>query len=256
MLFTPIKTEKLIPPKDNLDKLLNPILPKLKENMIVVITSKVISIVEGNCIEINKINDKDELIKSEADFYLERKQVPGGWLMHTLKNGTLIPTAGIDESNSNGYFILWPKNPEKSAQKIWKYFKEKTNIKNLGIIIADSHSEPLRRGLVGISIAYFGFKPLHDYRGTTDLFGRELLVSLSNIPDSLASGSVMLMGEGSEQTPIVLISDLPKSVEFIQKKYSSKKPFSSFLVPIEEDLFRPFIKSAPWKKPRKKIINI
>ena len=252
MIFTPIKTEKLIPPKDNLDKLLSPIYPKLKENMIVVITSKVISIVEGNCIEINKIKDKDELIKSEADLYLERKHVPGGWLMHTLKNGTLIPTAGIDESNSNGYFILWPKNPEKSAQKIWKYLTEKSNIKNLGIIISDSHSEPLRRGLVGISIAHFGFKPLHDYRGTKDLFGRELLVSLSNIPDSLASGSVMLMGEGSEQTPIVLISDLPKSVEFTQKKYSSKKPFSSFQVPTDEDLFRPFIKPLPWKKSTKK----
>jgi dihydrofolate synthase / folylpolyglutamate synthase len=252
MIFTPIKTKKLIPPKDNLDKLLNPILLKLKENMIVVITSKVISIVEGNCIKIDEVKDKDALIKQEADLYLERENVPGGWLMHTLKNGTLIPTAGIDESNSNGYFILWPKNPEKSAQKIWKYLKEKTNVNNLGVIISDSHSEPLRRGLVGLSIAHFGFKPLHDYRGKEDLFGRELKVSLSNIPDSLASGSVMLMGEGSEQTPIVLITDLPKSVEFIQKKYSTKKPFSSFQGPLEEDLFKPFLTNVPWKKDFKK----
>lgn len=252
MIFTPIRTEKLIPPKDNLDKLLKPLIPLLQEKTIVVITSKVISIVEGNCIEISKVKDKDDLIKKEADFYLERKNVPGGWLMHTLKNGTLIPTAGIDESNSNGYFILWPKNPEKSAQKIWRFLKEKTNLKNLGVIITDSHSEPLRRGLVGISIAHFGIKPLYDYRGEQDLFGRELKVSLSNIPDSLAAGSVMLMGEGSEQTPVVLISDLPKSVEFIQKKFISKKQFSSFQVPLEEDLFSPFIKNVPWKKSSRK----
>jgi F420-0:gamma-glutamyl ligase len=107
----------------------------------------------------------------------------------------------------------------------------------------------MRRGLVGISIAYFGFKPLYDYRGTTDLFGRELKVSLANIPDSLAAGAVFNMGEGPEQTPVVLISDLPKSIKFINTIYKPTRKFSTFEVPMEEDLFKPFLTSVPWKKP-------
>ena len=29
----------------------------------------------------------------------------------TIKQGMLIPTAGIDESNGDGYYILWPRDP-------------------------------------------------------------------------------------------------------------------------------------------------
>ncbi len=248
MILSPIKTEKLIPPKDNLDKLIEPILQKLEENMIVVISSKVISIAEGNCLSKNSVVDKDTLVKAQSDYYLPREAVPNSWLIHTIKGSTFIPTAGIDLSNANDYFILWPENPESSAKKIWQLLKQKTGLKNLGIVISDSHSIPMRRGLTGISIAHFGFNPLYDYRGKKDLFSRTMEVSMSNIPDSLAAASVLQMGEGAEQTPIVLISDLPASIKFVQKKSISKKEFSQFEVPMEEDLFRPFLTAVPWKK--------
>lgn len=248
MIFTPIKTAKFIPPKDTIEKLITPILPQLKENMIVVITSKIVSIIEGNCIPKSEVSDKDQLVIDQSEYYLPRNAVPNNWLIHTIKEGTFIPTAGIDLSNAKDYVILWPIKPLDSAKRILKLLKQKTKIKNLGIIISDSHSIPMRRGLTGISIAHTGFNPLYDYRGKKDLFGRELEVSMSNIPDSLASSSVLQMGEGEEQTPIVLISDLPKSVKFSLKKPQSNKPFSTFLVPMEEDLFKPFLTSVPWKK--------
>ena len=33
----------------------------------------------------------------------------------TMKNNILIPGAGIDVSNGNGYYTLWPRNPQKTA---------------------------------------------------------------------------------------------------------------------------------------------
>ena len=54
----------------------------------------------------------------EADEYLPRKFVPGGWCMQTIKNNLLIPSAGIDESNANHNYILWPKDPAGIAKKI------------------------------------------------------------------------------------------------------------------------------------------
>lgn len=106
----------------------------------------------------------------------------------------------------------------------------------------------MRRGLVGISLGYFGLEPLKDYRGEKDLFGKELIFSMSNIPDSLASAAVFSMGEGAEQTPIVIIEDLQGYIRFTDKKYKPQKPNSDFNIKPEEDLYAPFLKAVPWKK--------
>lgn len=245
MVVQAIKTRKFLPPKDNLWDLLSAI-KKLKECSVVAVTSKVVSIGEGRSIPISSI-EKDELIAKEADKYLPRKLVPNEWAIYTIKNNLLVASSGIDESNGNGYYILWPKNPEASAKKIWDFLRKKFHLKDLGVIITDSRITPLRRGVVGLAVSYFGFKPLKDYRGKLDLFGREFVMETSDIPDSLATAAVLEMGEGSECQPLTIISDIPY-VEFIQKKYSPKSEDFSFEIPEKEDLFHPFLSSVPWKK--------
>ncbi len=244
-----IKTRKFLPPKDDLWGLLKESIPELHENSVVAITSKVVSIGEGRCIPVDEVKDKDELIKRESEFYLSREAVPGRRIVHTISNETLMSTAGIDESNANDYYILWPKDPNKSAKKIWNFLKKTYHLKNLGVVITDSHSIPLRRGLVGISIAFWGFEHLRDYRGKKDIFGRVMSVSQSNIPDSIAAFAVFLMGEGREQTPIVIFENLP-TIKFVSQQKISKNRYTSWKVPIEEDLFRPFLKSVKWRKGR------
>lgn len=245
MVIKAIKTRKFLPPKDDLYGLLSAI-KILPENSVVAVTSKVVSIGEGRCIPVTSI-DKDELIIREADKYLPRDLVPNKWTMYTLKNNMLVAAAGIDESNASGSYVLWPKNPELSAKKIWQYLRKKFLLKNLGVIITDSRVLPLRRGVVGMAISYFGFKPLKDYRGTKDLFGRKFEMETSDIPDSLATAAVLEMGEGAECQPIAIISDVPY-IEFIQKKYSPKNADFSFEIPEKEDLFYPFLSSVKWKK--------
>lgn len=245
MVVKAIKARKFLPPQDNLWDLLGAI-KLVKENSIVAITSKVVAIGEGQCIPVGKI-DKDKLIAKEADKYLPRKLWPGGLTMYTIKNNLLVAAAGIDESNADGHYILWPKNPELSAKRIWDFLKKKFKLKNLGVIITDSRVIPLRRGVVGVAISYFGFKPLKDYRGTKDLFGRKFEMETSDIPDSLATAAVLEMGEGAEMQPLAIIADIPY-VEFIEKKYIPKNPDFSFEIPEKEDLFYPFLSSVPWKK--------
>ena len=245
MIVKAIKTRKFLPPKDNLWELLSTI-QNLEEKSIVAVTSKVVSIGEGRCVSI-KGTDKDELIIDESDNYIPRDLVPEGWVMHTIKNNLFIPSAGIDESNGFNYYILWPKDPQVSAKKIWEFLKNRFNLDKLGVIITDSHCIPMRRGLVGISLAHFGFNPLRDYRGEKDIFGREMQISLTDIPDCLASAAVLEMGEGDEQTPIAIISDI-NFVKFSSKIIESKKPQSSFIIDEKEDLFYPFINAIKWKK--------
>ncbi len=99
----------------------------------------------------------------------------------TIKDHTLISSAGIDESNGNDYYIFWPKKPSVEAKKIALMMKKRDKIKKLGVIIADSHATPLRWGTQGISIGFFGLEPLKDYRGAKDIFNRKLKYTQSNI---------------------------------------------------------------------------
>lgn len=245
MKIQAIKTRKFLPPKDNLWDLLL-VIKSLKENSVVAVTSKVVAIGEGRCIPLASIS-KDELIVKEADKYLPRKLVPNEWTMYTLKNNTLVAAAGIDESNAGGYYILWPKNPGLSAKRIWQFLRKKFHLKNLGIIITDSRITPLRRGVVGLAISYFGFKPLKDYRGKVDLFGRRFEMETTDIPDCLATAAVLEMGEGAESQPLAVITDIPY-VEFIDKEFKAQTSDDSFEIPEKEDLFYPFLSSVPWKK--------
>lgn len=246
MIVKAVKTRKFLPPKDNLWELLGGSIKSLRENSVVAITSKIVSIGEGRCKQIDKVT-KDEIAIREADNYIPRELAPGELILHTIKNNMLIASAGVDESNGGNFYILWPKDPYSSAKKIWKFLKNKFKVKNLGVIITDSRLVPMRRGVVGIAISYLGFKPLKDYRGKKDLFGREFKMETSNFPDSLASAAVLEMGEGSESKPIVIITDVP-NLEFIQKKYKPKSLDDSFEIISEEDMFYHFLSAVKWKK--------
>lgn len=240
-----IKTRKFLPPKDDLWDLLSAV-KSLKENSVVAVTSKVVAIGEGRCIPVTQMT-KDEIAIKEADKYLPREVSPGGLILTTIKNNMLVASSGVDESNGNGFYILWPENPELSAKKIWSFLKNKFKLKNLGVIITDSRLVPLRRGVVGIAIGYFGFKPLRDYRTKKDIFGRVFRMETSDLPDSLASAAVLEMGEGSETQPIATIEDVPY-IEFINKDFKPETSDDSFEISEEEDMFYPFLSSVPWKK--------
>ncbi len=234
------------PPQHDLLAEISSSLKSLPERSIFVVTSKVVSIWQGKCIPVSGVPDKDTLIIAEAERYLPREAISNKWVIHTIKNNLLIPSAGIDESNADGHYILWPERPYEAAEKILAWLKQKYGVKDCGVIITDSHSVPLRRGVVGISLGYAGFRALNDYRHTKDLFGRELKVSQSNIPDSLAAAAVVAMGEGNECTPFALIADAD-FVSFAHEE-KSKEIFSSFEIPPVEDLYAPFVENVEWRE--------
>ncbi len=248
MKICAIKTAIIHPPKDDLLSAIAKAIPSLKEKSIVVITSKVISIWQGRCVPMDRYT-KDQLVMREADLFLPRAMTPGAWCMHTIKNNVFIPSAGVDESNADGYYILWPKDPARVAKKLWTWLRKQYGVRELGVIVSDSHTIPLRRGVMGISLAHYGFEPLKDYRDTPDIFGRALKMTQTNIPDGLAAAAVVLMGEGNERTPLAIITDVPW-IKFVARPRRSKKPFSSFEIRAKEDLYYPLLSGVKWKKGR------
>lgn len=239
-----IKTHKITHKDTNIFPILDKYMPRLTESQIVVVTSKIVSICEGRIVDKNSVN-KDELIKKEADLYLPRELSKYNYSL-TVRKQILAPAAGIDDSNGNGYFILLPKDPQKSANTIRSYLCKKFAVKRLGVIITDSKTNPLRRGSTGIGISHSGFKALKSYVGKKDVFGIRMNLSTVNMMDSLAAAAVLQMGEGNEQTPIAVISNIP-FVEFTGKN-PTKKELDAMKINIEEDLYAPLLTKVQWKR--------
>ena len=204
----------------------------IKEGLVLAVTSKLFSLAEGRVIH---TKNKKSLIKKSADLYLGGG--PHGFSL-TIKEGLLLPSAGIDESNApEGGFILFPKNPYLSLKKLGLFLKSKWKLKQLGLLMTDSHTTPLRRGVSGIALAHFGFKAVRDLRGKKDLFGRTLKVTTINNIDALAAAAVWLMGEGSRQCPLALI----ENADLEWQSSSSKKEIR---IPLKEDLYAPLFRRS------------
>ena len=230
MKIRPIKT-RVFKEKEDLLQFIFKYIKKIPESSILVITSKIVALAEGRTIEYKNKSQKIRLIKEESDFAIKTKYV---WL--TIKNGMVMASAGIDESNADGKMVLLPKDSFKSAKVVRKELCKKFKIKNLGVLITDSRLFPLRAGVVGVALGYAGFKGIRNYIGKKDIFGRTLKFSRTDVADSLATSAVLCMGEGKEQQPLALITDAP--VEFV-KKINKKE----LIIDPKEDLYLPLFRS-------------
>jgi F420-0:gamma-glutamyl ligase len=187
---------------------------KPKDGSILAITSKILSLAEDRRVSV-KSTDKGDLVRREADTYLGEI----GYGCHlTIKHGLFIPSAGIDESNSNdGSYILYPENPYQTARSLQKRLREHFGIRRLGVIITDSHTTPLRRGVTGIALAYWGIK------GTRNLI---------NLADAVATAAVFVMGEADERRPLAVVHGV--DAEFVEETDPTE-----IQIPMEEDLYAP-----------------
>lgn len=224
-----VRTRRAVPPRDDIYDILSR-LPKLKNGDVVFITSKILAIHQGHCVKLGA--DKKKLIRREA----ERILPGGGEFVLTIKGSTLIPSAGIDESNGNGYYILWPKDVQKLLREIRAFLKKKYSIARLGVVATDSHTVPLRWGVVGTSIGGVGIEPLADHRGKKDVFGRKLRYTKVNIVDPLAALATLAMGESGERTPILIMRGA-------RATFSDNAKWSRLAVSAKKDLYYPLLKA-------------
>ncbi|MBI2622095.1 coenzyme F420-0:L-glutamate ligase [Candidatus Microgenomates bacterium] len=238
-----IKTHK-ISPQDKLFDVINKYILKIEEKSIIVVASKIVAIAQGRVTKLTQ-EEKEKLIKKEADLYLPKSYNKHG-LYITIKDNYLTYSAGIDESNANGMYVLWPKNPQEVANSLRSYLQKRYKIQNVGIIITDMLAIPLKWGVIGGAIAYSGFAPIKDLTGTKDMYGREFKYTRVGILHGLAAGAAVVMGEGAEQTPLGIITDVP-FVEF-QNHNPTRTEHASFKIDPSEDLYGPMLTAVPWKK--------
>ncbi len=229
---------KVFQPNSDLLEFIRGNVPRVKENSVIVITSKIVSVAQGRLVPGGDKNAKNRAIKAEAEKYIKTK-----WCYLALKDGHWCPNGGIDASNAPGkQLILWPENLYRVANDLRTELKNIYGIKRLGILITDSRSAPLRAGISGVALSYAGFKGLRSYEGKKDIFGRKMgFISRTNVADSLAAAAVLTMGEGREQKPLAVIKEAP--VEFIDKSNPHE-----LKVDLKKDLYRPLYRALETRK--------
>lgn len=230
MKIKAIKT-RIFLPNENLRLFIDQHIKTIKDGDILVVTSKIAALSEGRFMAKWDKNKKQEIIRRESEL-----MIPAKHICLTVKDGMVMASAGIDESNGNGLLIFLPRDSWKIASALRRYFMSKYQLKRLGVIITDSRNAPFRSGASGVAIAYSGFKGLKDYRKKVDIFGRLFHSSRVDVADSLAAAAVLCMGEGSERRPLAIISSPP--VEYINRVNRRE-----LRVKVEEDMYAPLFQA-------------
>ncbi|HVV66862.1 MAG TPA: coenzyme F420-0:L-glutamate ligase [Candidatus Saccharimonadales bacterium] len=242
-----MQTPKILPGSSDIYSLLDHSISSVKEGDVLVVTSKVVALCENRVVNPGT-KSVEELVAQESEVYFPLQMASHMFFLSMVCN-TLLLTAGIDSSNANGQLVLLPENSQKSANEIRKYLADRFGLQRVGVVITDSTSQPLRRGTLGVALAHSGFLALRDYRGTPDIFGEPLKSSQSNVVGGLAAAAVTVMGEGSEQTPLTIISDIP-FVAFQDRDPTDEELRNLYLKP-EDDIFAPMLATIPWKRGRR-----
>lgn len=232
MIVRPIKS-RIFQEGDNLFTFITEYFKKIPEKSVIVITSKIVALAEKRTAVALNDKAKEKLIRAESEFAIPTKYV---WL--TVKDGMVMASAGIDESNANGKLILLPKDSFKTARDLRKKLRRKYGVRHLGVLITDSRTIPLRAGVTGVALGYTGFRGVKDYRGKPDIFGRKFKFSRTDVADSLATAAVLVMGEGNERQPLAIVEGAP--MEFCNRVNREE-----LHIDIKEDMYRPLFSKLP-----------
>jgi len=148
--------------------------------------------------------------------------------------GFVMANAGVDQSNvapADGVHraLLLPKDPDLSAERLRARLATHYAAR-IAVIISDSFGRAWRRGTSGIAIGAAGLPSLIDLRGSPDLFGRTLEVSIIGFADEIAAAASLLQGQAAEARPVVLVRGLTWT--------APETPAAELIRPTNEDLFQ------------------
>ncbi len=239
----------LVQPNDDLGEIiiaaLNESGASLAAGDVIVVAQKIVSKAENRIVAMSDIEPSERARQIAADIdkdpamvelvLRESKSViaTGNNVLIVEDNrGFILANAGIDRSNiedSDNLALLLPEDANASAAKLQQQLSEFCGAP-VGVVITDSVGRPFRLGTIGMAIGSAGVEALQNLRGNKDMFGRELMVAEHAVADAIAATAELLMGEGDEALPVVVLRGLNQG--------ESTQTAAAILRPEHEDLFR------------------
>jgi len=180
----------------------------LENGDVVVVTQKIVSKAEGM---LEKVDPDDPvshkaIVERESVRILRRR---GDLVISETKHGFVCANAGVDLSNvERGYAALLPEDSDRSARRIRDGLKAKANV-DVAVIVSDTFGRTWRRGLTDVAIGCAGIGAILDLRGSTDTYGREMLVTEVAVVDEIASAAELVMGKAAG-VPVAIVRGVPE----------------------------------------------
>ena len=243
MHVTAVRTP-VVRANEDLFAILDEALPKLEERSVVVVSSKIVALCEGRVVPLDE-EEKSRIVEQEAQWFIPASSSKYGVTL-TITRDQMFANAGVDESNAENQFVLWPKDPQESANGLWEFLRQRDGLKEVGVIISDSRLLPLVWGVLGAGIAHAGFKALSSKIGKPDIFGRPLKMTQVNVVQGVAVAAVFEMGESNEQTPLAVVTEI-RDIEF-QNRPPSQEELEGLKIDREDDMYASILMAAPWQK--------
>ncbi|MFC4375291.1 coenzyme F420-0:L-glutamate ligase [Nocardia halotolerans] len=184
-------------PGDDIAEQLAARAPWLADGDIVVVTSKIVSKVEGRIVTApidpeERDTVRRKLVDDEAVRVLARK---GRTLITENRLGIVQAASGVDGSNvAEGELVLLPADPDASAKSLRTALAERLGV-DVAVVITDTMGRAWRNGQIDAAIGAAGLRVLHDYAGAVDGQGNELHVTQVAVADELAAAADLVKGK-------------------------------------------------------------
>ena len=156
-----------------------------------------------------------------------------GILIAETFHGFICANAGVDASNVDcGFVTVLPRDPDQSAARIRvriastvrptavaKAMAVRRRVSGrrnpataeasaehppVGVIVSDTFGRPWREGVLNVALGVAGLRPLVDYRGCRDPYGRELTSTVIAVADELASAAELVMRK-TARLPVAIV---------------------------------------------------
>jgi coenzyme F420-0:L-glutamate ligase/coenzyme F420-1:gamma-L-glutamate ligase len=196
-------------PGDDLTDAITAAAPWLRDDDILVVTSKVISKCEGRIVDAPvAAEDRDilrrKLIDAEAVRVLARK---GKTLITENAIGLVQAAAGVDGSNvDSAELALLPTDPDASAAALRDGLRERLGVA-VGVVVTDTMGRAWRNGQTDVAIGAAGLTVLHGYEGSQDRHGNELIVTEIAVADEIAAAADLVKGKLTD-IPVAVVPGL------------------------------------------------
>lgn len=217
-------------PGDDLVAAIAAAAPWLRDNDIVVVTSKVVSKCEGRVVAAPADPDERDtlrrkLVDAEAVRVLARK---GRTLITENALGLIQAAAGVDGSNVGATELaLLPVDPDGSAAALRDGLRDRLGV-TVGVVITDTMGRAWRNGQIDAAIGAAGLTVLHGYAGARDRHGNELIVTEIAVADEIAAAADLVKGK---------LTDIPVAVVRGLSLPDDGSSARTLLRPGEDDLF-------------------
>jgi coenzyme F420-0:L-glutamate ligase/coenzyme F420-1:gamma-L-glutamate ligase len=179
---------------------------RIQEGDVLVVAQKIVSKAEGALVRLDDV-EPSTLARSWAEAYgrdpravevvlQESRRIvrmDHGVLIAETRHGFVCANAGVDSSNvPEGWVTVLPRDPDASAERLREALSDEFGCP-VGVIVADTFGRPWREGVVNVALGVAGVRPVIDYRGSVDQYGRRLESTVVALADEIASAAEIVM---------------------------------------------------------------